>query len=339
MKRVPRFTVLFLYTVAVCTTLHGNSLAKVKDALKLASNGESARSMRLLKKLVKSTDRRVKTAAELGLLHFVKDPGKRVAQLVQLYNAHSDLPEGEQALYQAGILLFQLNQRTEAEKKFRRLVSTGRHFGNAATVQLGLVLAEQKKYRAAVKVLKRCKRTADSSELWVRAGLIRADILLQQDKGESASRLLQDVLQKEPASRFLSAVLQLLGDIAYQEKDFRLAWDYFRKLVTRYPRSFEASLARSKLLLLNRRLGKKTGGRIWEVQVAVFRSADNAAVQLQLLEKKGWRNGYIYPYNIKKRKCFSVRIGPFQSRKAAARSLKKVKQKGLDGFIRTRTVK
>lgn len=310
---------------------------RVVKAVALAASGEQARAIRLLKRLAGDADRETRAAARLALCSFQADAGERLRQLDRLGAEFPGLESGRQAILEAGVLLARLKRYGEAEARFRKVIAAGGRLVPQARLQLGICREQAGRLQQAADDLAKIPFTKNNPEIWARAQLVLAGIDIKQNRQEAASRKLLLIIQQAPKVYLLSAVYQLLGDLAYHDKEYRLAWDYFRKLVTRYPRSFEASLARSKLLLLNRRFGNGTQ-RIWEVQVAVFRRSGNASVQLQLMERQGWKNCYIYPYKIKQHTWYSVRLGPYTNRQRALDDLSRLKQRGMDGFVRTRTV-
>ena len=69
---------------------------------------------------------------------------------------------------------------------------------------------------------------------------------------DSASAAYDRVITNYPSSSRIPTALYRLGLISEQKKDRAAARQYYNRLVTGYPRSEEASLARDKLQALGR---------------------------------------------------------------------------------------
>lgn len=209
--------------------------------------------------------------------------------------------------------------------------------GRTARFQLARIALRRKRAQAALRQLAALGKARNEGE---GAHMLFLQGLAQRVLGrhKRASRHLLWILERYPRSEQVPAALYQLGDIAYQQDQFRLAWDYLRKLQTRYPNAFETYLARGRLLVLRRRFRKQHKQRVYEIQLAVYTSRAPALRYVRKLKKMGYKPFIHERERAGKKTYYSVRLGFYRTRSEANRVLLRLKQRSLEGFIRTRMI-
>jgi len=315
----------------------------VKDGLQFYKNGELKKAAVIFYSIYKSKVKKEKRVD--AFFYYIKtqeSSSKRVREYLKFIKEFPTDKFLSRAFLNLALIYMNKEKYNSAINWLKR-ISKKSKLWSAAQLRLGQLYFKEKEYEKALLVFNQLvANKVISSSLKSKAyfgmGLTYEKINKPKESELSYLNVLNSYLKEGD----VPATLYRLGNLYYAKKDWQMANDWFRKLVTKYPNSFDAYLAKGKISILRayiksaRYIDAKSKEKVlvYEIQLAAYRNVKYAELYLKKI-RKIYPNVFIFK---QENKMVSLRMGFFKNRKDAYKQLIILKKNGIDGFIRTRNI-
>ncbi len=308
---------------------------KFEDGLKLYKNSNLKKSALIFSQIYKSKAKdELRGKAFFYLIKTKKSRAKRIQGYSKFMREFSSHPLYPQVIFNMAIIYMNMKKYSYSIALFKGIVKTNKLWPQSR-LRLAQLYLKNKNYKMSIgsfKTLLAYKVT--TAELKSKAVFGMGLAYEKDNQLKKAESAYLKILNSYLKGGEVSGALYHLGNLYYNKKDWQMANDWFEKIMRNYPNSFDAYLARGKLLILKTHLKSREKVLIYEVQIAAYKYKKNAELYLKKIVKK-YPRAFIFK---QENKMFSLRIGFFKNRAGAKRQLINLKKNGIPGFIRNRKI-
>jgi tetratricopeptide (TPR) repeat protein len=188
---------------------------------------------------------------------------------------------------------------------------------------LGLSQLRLGQYTDAKNAFQVVMSAADSQDLYDKAALGSIESLYMAGDYQEALKRSDNLLRKSPQSSFLSLIYLKVARIHLKMTQWALAKDYLQKILTEFPQSLEASIAKN---LMEEK-------EFFAVQVGAFLDQDKAVHLTEELKSNGQYAYIVETITSDNKKFYRVRVGQMSSLSDAQTLEAKLSQLGYPTLI------